>query len=476
MKKLSFIIFSLGILFSCSDLLEEKPQAIAVETYYNTAEEIASGVYAIYSPLRSVDLLATEQEASSDQFYRTIGSYSAASKFQGLDNTNINRVGSIWNNMYKAIRNANIIIQAIPKAGSASEDDKNRLLGEAKFLRAYAYFTLVRNWGAVPLRTEDNISQTDMARSPESEVYDLIKSDLDFAVASLPITAPVSGRPSKWSASMLLADVYFYLNDYSKAAELTKQIIDSEQFSLIDVKSSDDISDIFGPTQSSSSEELFYFKYNDLSTNWFPVCLHGGTIAGKYIPQSGYNLLHSREDYSVYVNQDDKDLRKGLWYSYTGGLVGEKGLLLKKYIDVDGATGPRNLFPVYRYADCLIMYAEASCRVASKPTEEGVEALNMVHRRAYGYSSATASPVDFNINDYDEDSFVDLCIKEEGYETVGEAKRWYFLKRLGKAAAQKIIRETRGIDIAEKAWLWPIPVEEMNYNSAITVEDQNPGY
>ena len=259
MKKLSFIIFSLGILFSCSDLLEEKPQAIAVETYYNTAEEIASGVYAIYSPLRSVDLLATEQEASSDQFYRTIGSYSAASKFQGLDNTNINRVGSIWNNMYKAIRNANIIIQAIPKAGSASEDDKNRLLGEAKFLRAYAYFTLVRNWGAVPLRTEDNISQTDMARSPESEVYDLIKSDLDFAVVSLPITAPVSGRPSKWSASMLLADVYFYLNDYSKAAELTKQIIDSEQFSLIDVKSSDDISDIFGPTQSSSSEELFYF-------------------------------------------------------------------------------------------------------------------------------------------------------------------------------------------------------------------------
>ena len=69
-----------------------------------------------------------------------------------------------------------------------------------------------------------------------------------------------------------------------------------------------------------------------------------------------------------------------------------------------------------------------------------------------------------------------MCIKEEGYETVGEAKRWYFLKRLGKPAAQKIIRETRGIDIAEKAWLWPIPVEEMNYNSAITVEDQNPGY
>lgn len=476
MKKILIILSSIAFLFSCSDILEEKPQAIAVETYYNTAEEIDAGVYAIYSPLRDMSVFASLLESSSDQFYRSIGSWTAASTFQGLDNTNINRVGNVWNNLYRAIRNANIIIQAIPNASETSDEDKNKLMGEARFLRAYAYFSLVRNWGAVPLRTDENMSQNDMARSPESDVYSFIKSDLDFAISALPSTAPMSGRPSKWTAIMLLADVNFALNDYSKAAELTKQIIDSKQFSLIDVKTSDEFSDIFSPSSSNSTEELFYFKYNDQNTNSFPIFLHGGNVAGQYIHQSGYNVIHSRDDYSVYVNQDDNDLRKGLWYSYTGGLVGEKGLLLKKYIDREETTGPRNLFPVYRYADCLIMYAEASCRVASKPTAEGVEALNKVHRRAYGYPSATASPVDFNIDDYNMDSFINLCIKEEGYETVGEGKRWYYLKRLGKTDAARIIKETRGANIAEKAWLWPIPVSEMNYNAAITVDDQNPGY
>lgn len=70
------------------------------------------------------------------------------------------------------------------------------------------------------------------------------------------------------------------------------------------------------------------------------------------------------------------------------------------------------------------MYAEASCRVASGPTSAGLEALNMVHRRAYGYPSTQPSPVDFKLSDYNKDSFIELCIKERGYETVGESKRW----------------------------------------------------
>ena len=96
----------------------------------------------------------------------------------------------------------------------------------------------------------------------------------------------------------------------------------------------------------------------------------------------------------------------------------------------------------------------------------------MVHRRAYGYPSTQASPVDFNLGSYNKDSFIDLCMQERGYETVGEGKRWLDLKRSGKAA--EIIKTNMGKTISESHYLWPIPVSELNYNSAIT--DQNPGY
>lgn len=475
MKKILFIFLAACLTYSCNELLVEKPQAIAVETFYNTPDEIGAGLAAIYTPLRSSNCFRAEYsvmlEEMSDITWEGIGSWRPPSLYQGLDGTNINRVSNTWRQFYLAVRNANIMIEAIPRATSTTENDKNAFMGEAMFLRALAYFQLVRSWGAIPLRTVENMYENNLPRTSETEVYDLIISDLKFAESTLPTTVPVVGHPTKWSAKMLLADVYFYLNQYDKAAELSNEVIQSQQYSLVEIETTDDFEKLYGANLVTTPEEIFYFKFHESDGFNMAYYFHGSGNAGEYIRSNGYNVISSLYSHPPYMNQDDDDLRKGLWYYYD--LRTPALLLLKKYTDLEG-TAPRNSFPLYRYADCLLMYAEASCRISSGPTAAGVEALNMVHRRAYGYPSTQESPVDFKIGDYNQESFIELCIKERGYETVGEAKRWLDLKRLGKTEAKRFVMENRGVEIAESHWLFPLPTSETNFNEAIT--DQNPGY
>jgi hypothetical protein len=223
-------------------------------------------------------------------------------------------------------------------------------------------------------------------------------------------------------------------------------------------------------------EEIFYLKFSHDAgqgnlwpwlTNHPGTKLHGG--GGVYGHHSDGNNL-------VYKNWDNSDLRKGLWYIWNIGL-GNTSLLNKKFIDpkANGGSGASNDQPWYRYSDVLLIYAEAASRVNNGPTAESVEALNQVHRRAYGKDPKVTSSVDFKATDYDVNSFLDLVIKERGYEFQYEGKRWLELKRTGKAA--ETILATKGKVIAPKAYLWPIAVTEFSYNKALDpIKDQNPGY
>ncbi len=108
---------------------------------------------------------------------------------------------------------------------------------------------------------------------------------------------------------------------------------------------------------------------------------------------------------------------------------------------------------MYRYADLLMLYAQAATKANNAPTADAVECLNKVHRRAYGLDPETVSAIDYQLSDYDKDSFIDLILKEQGYETLNEGKRWLELVRTGKV--EEIIKETKGIDIASKQYWFP---------------------
>ena len=105
-----------------------------------------------------------------------------------------------------------------------------------------------------------------------------------------------------------------------------------------------------------------------------------------------------------------------------------------------------------------------------------MEMVNIIRRRAYGYNPTTVSPVDYKLEEYNTlDKFIGLLVKEEGYECMNEAKRWLYLCRLG--VAKQTIKEVKEIDVADKHLVWPIPVTEFNYNTAMDEStDQNPGY
>lgn len=479
-KIATFLLVLVCVLSSCESILKEEPKSLAVETFYNTAAEVEAAVNAIYTPLRSsntsgMGVYIAVLEAHIDYAYGR-GSYAVLNNFQGLDNVNISRTAGAWEGFYLSIRNANLVIKNAPNGKSISKANIDKYLAEAKFLRAFNYFHLVRNWGGVPIRTEANMTDINAKRNSVAEVYDLILADLKVAEAGLPEQISQSGRPSKWAAKTLLADVYLELKRYNEARDKAEEVMLSKKFSLVPVQVSEDFQKIFGPTVVTTAEEVFYLKYSRQSgqgnlwpwlTNHPGTRLHGG---------GGVYGHHSDITNPVYKNWDDKDLRKGLWYVWNIGL-GATSILSKKFIDPDaiGGSGAGNDAPWYRYADVLLIYAEAASQAANGPTAAALEALNQVHRRAYGLVPTTTSAIDFKLADYNANSFLDLVIKERGYEFQYEGKRWLELKRTGKA--QQIIMANKSKTIADKAYLWPIAVSELGYNTAIDpVKDQNPGY
>ena len=479
MKKIISIFLVLAM-FSCEDALVEKPKSIAVETFYNTKSEVESAVAAIYAPLRTGNVFGMNYisllECFTDYQYGR-GSWTINSDFQGLNATNIGRTDAAWTDIYRSIRNANIVIMNAPNGKQLTATDIAQSVAEAKFLRAFSYFILVRNWGGVPIRTEKNYIELEVGRNTEAEVYELILSDLKEAETNLPDNVPVPGRASKWTAKTLLADVYFYRGMNSEAASKAAEVIASKKFSLVSVKTVNDFYKIYGVDVVSTTEEVFYMKFSHENGGSYTMMLHhpGSKLCGG---GGWYGIYTEKEKNPIIKNWDTNDLRRGLWYNYNIGL-GDNSLLTLKFIDpaAPSASANANDIPVYRYADVLLLSAEAECRSTGAVSAEAMEKVNMVHRRAYGYDPLVASAVDFKVADYTKDTFIDLVIKERCYEDQCEGKRWLDLKRLGVAKLKQIIKANTGKDVADKHLLWPIPVAEMSYNSKIDpAKDQNPGY
>lgn len=481
MKKLFPIIFLLSLV-SCEDILKEEPKSIAMEYFYNTPGEVETAVAAIYSPIRSYNgfgfLFPAQLNTYAGDHFVGRGSYAPLSDFQGLNSTNITRIGSMWIQFYLGLRNANLVIANAPNGINISEADIARYVGEARFMRAFIYFQMVKNWGKLVLRTEVNMTEQNVPLSNSDDVYALIVEDLKYAEQNLPDNPSVAGHPSKWSAKTMLSDVYFYQAQYQEAMNKAKEVIDSKKYALVEISTHEGFDKIFGATIVNTTEEIFYLKYSrEVGQGWSEVTFF-------HHPNDPYDannaglFAHYMADSATcafYQNQDKRDLRRKLWYPWNIGW-GPRTMLWNKFYDNETLSGPGNDYPFYRYADLLLIYSEAAARVNNGPNTQALEALNMVHRRAFGKNPAEPSDVDFNLTDYpDLQSFLDQVIQERGYETVGEAKRWNDLKRLG--IADEVILAATGKVIAEKHYWWPIPVNEMDFNTAIDPStDQNPGY
>ncbi|RPD42909.1 RagB/SusD family nutrient uptake outer membrane protein [Chitinophaga barathri] len=482
MKQYLLIILSVLLLASCTKMLEEKPKSIAAELFYNTPAEVEAGLNAIYVPLRQEGALGAlyqcQMEIYTEYMYGR-GSHAPLNDYIGLDNTNITRVGGMWTNFYLSIRNANIVIQKTPEGNQLSDAEKQRYLAEARFLRGLSYFYLVRNWAGVPIRTEFNMDSINLKRSTQAEVYAFIMEDLQYAEQNLPDVPRLGGTPSKLVAKTVLTDVLMNLNRYADAKNKALEVISSNKFSLVNVTVAADFDKLFGPDITSSTEEIFYLKYSRTPAGQgFGYLIYAHYPGSGYYPPGGYYTFYSDSEQNSFIkNWDKNDLRYTFnWYSQTFGL-GATTLINRKFSDKTTTTSGGNDYPMYRYADILMFYAECVAQADGAPNADAMEKLNMVHRRAYGKNPLIADPaVDFKLADHNsKQAFIDLVVKERAYENCSEGKRWPDLKRLGIAG--QVIQAVKGKTVLPKHLLWPIPTIEYNYNKAIDpVKDQNPGY
>ncbi len=470
----------MGLLLSmaCSDILEENPKALTTEGFYNTKEEIEGALYSAYNGTGRATAKSTFAmvlvNAGEVDYGEGRVTFAPYSDFRGELITD-NRIPQAWDWAYQGIRNANLVIQNAPNSTEASQTEIEQLVSEAKFIRAFTYFQLVRNWGGVPLRTEENNMLADVPRSSIEDVYALITDDLLEAERFLPENQSIIGRADKFAAKTMLADVYLELGNWTAAKDKALEVINSNRYSLINVSTSDDFYKIFGVDVNGSSEEIFYIKSNDIQYTYFCNYRHHPNVP-YWKGGGGAHALYTDSVSNKFIRDwDYNDLRKKfMLYNLDIGF-GPTTMLFKKYIDPDTANGGRNDWPAYRYTDVLLIYAEADCRANGGPTTDGMEKLNMIHRRAYGYNPIVPSTIDFNITDYNEETFIDLVLREGGYEQMDEGKRFFALRRTGKL--KEAVQYARGIDVSDTHMLWPIPASEFLYNGAIDPNtDQNPGY
>lgn len=481
------LILGLG---GCSeDVLEENPRIFLSENaVFSTREGAVAATTGIYEPFRGNDLygwwLLGNLELMSDYIYGR-GSQSPVSRYN-VNAQSEGRIGNIWRGGYRVINRANTVINQLENSDipNVNTELNNRLIGEAKFLRALAYFHMVRLFGDLPLRTEPETQDFAISRSPEQDVYDLIIEDLEFGEQNLPgaYESADLGRATSWAAKGLLSKVYLTLGQWQNAASKAKEIIDSGEFSLLEVTVPEDFQKMFGPDVVTHSEEIFSLKHARIPGLGFgPLWLMHRAGSGYSLGGNAHAWFGNFDSWlGDWVKQlEGPDLRPNDWL-YNGPqdeqfLSDEIPMLFKKFRDTE-SDPPGNDFPIIRYTEIVLIYAEATAMANDGPTNESYEYLNMVRRRAYGRDINAPDPeADFPAG-LTETQFQDSLLIERAKEFVMEGKRWYDLLRTGKAL--EVIRASgEGKSAIEDRHLkWPIPIEEIDNNEAMTQESQNPGW
>jgi starch-binding outer membrane protein, SusD/RagB family len=389
-----------------------------------------------------------------------------------------NHGSDLWNAHYGAILNLNSAIGAM-KAGnlgsSASQEEVDQLMGQAKFIRAWNYFMLVRMFGDLPLLTEDSEDPTTtlIKRSPISDVYALIISDFTEATEKLPRQWDAfPGRPTSGAAKGLLAKVYLTMatapmndaSNYAKAADYANQVIQEGDYSLVT-----DINKVFSIETKYGPEMMWSLNSNYADINTDPQIYRPGLLEGwgdfrvQREWEEAYPEIPRKHAY-VLTELDGVNYKD--WESDQSPFI--KKFMYDNQNDYDNYSSIMNM-PIIRYADVLLIYAEAANMANGGPTQEAVDAINQVIDRANGYQPIAAHPL--LTTAMTKEAFDEAVIEERNQELCFEYDRWFDLirKRILKEKSIPTIQQ----NFSEEDYLFPIPDADIELNPEL---EQNPGY
>ena len=485
MKKLTILI-SIIFLISCEDqYLNLSPVSeLSTENYFVTVADYNNALIAAYDVLQEknkIDFLMNELRSDNgteakDQDDRDLDNFSVSSTNADLS--------KFWKTSYKGIFRSNIILERIP-AADIPEAQKNVIIGQAKFLRAYFHFDLVRYFGDIPLVTKVlKLSESYSAkRDPVDQVYQSIESDLKDAALVLPsvYTGSDIGRITKGAANAMLAKVYLTEKKYAEAKTALEAVIGDAQAGYTLLPS---FSNVFSSSNQNNKEIIFAVQYSN------------GTGDGQnFMNEFGPGTIGS--DVSPGVGSEHNYPTVDLIRAFEPGDT-RKPVTLREYI-VDPVTNDTSNFPynrkflqadqllndsgqdwpVLRYSDVILMYAEVLNELDD--LSGAVTQINKVRERAFGDQNHN-----LNAGSVTKDIFRDKVLNERRVELAFENHRWFDLIRTRKAMdflqVENRLADWRTgaiiismpLAMEEFEYLYPIPLDEIELSGGNL--EQNEGY
>lgn len=532
-KWMTGVLLVMLSLSSCKKALTEKPYSfLSPENFYKNENDAKTAINGVYSALYTYDLylqpiwnltmLDDDHVSGADWFLGTSGAGNPQG-YWGVDGP--------WVGFYTIISRANTVIENIePLNQNIDPDIKKRILGEAYFLRGWSYFQLVQLYGGVPLRLSSLSKEKDINKPRASvvEVYNTVFSDLKTAETMLfPVGHPKAGeagRATRGVAKGFLAKAYLTLA--SCAVNSGNMIVRGGQdngnysYAKTAVKGYEgvDAKLYFGLARDKAMEIISSKEYS-LFTSWKTLWSKSGRNNTEHIWQiqsmSGSSFVNNLHNYfsalstfgrgavwatnNHYSDYEIADLRaldgiahnyqtntgtryfypssqaalykvvNGLTYNNNG--TTDNRAYVIKYADVTEPTLANSdaYYPIMRYAEILLIYAEAANEANGSPTAEAYAQLNAVRSR----SKATLAPAAMNL-----EQFRSYVMAERARELLFEGirrfdlMRWnVYLQVMNKiSAGQNNISKVR----SQRNLLLPIPLGELNSNQAI--KENNPGW
>lgn len=477
--KYTILILLLFIQFSCNDYLEKLPMdGLIREEYWKSKEDVESVLMGAYETFAGMDrMLFVLGEIRADM---VTGDSNQPRNEELISESNIYPDNDLcnWQNFYAIINHCNEVIKNAPKVleidKTFSEFQMQGFVAEAYFLRSLSYFYLVRLYKEVPLILEPSESDDVdffIAKSSEEEVLNLISSDLELSRKYAPnggfsTIEENKGRASKAAFDALLADIALWRYDYDAVINHVQKIEDSEQYLLLP---GGRWFEIFYP--GNTFEGIFEFQFDgdkNQRNSMYSLTDYNGN---QYDPSQKALELFSFEFATELVRGENVSIRK----------YGEGNYIIWKYVgqSPDGRTfrSGNNRYScnwiVYRYADVLLMKAEALSQLGNY--SEALEIINRIRIRA---NVATANLAE-NPTVYE-----DAILEERARELAFEGKRWFDLLRMGRR--NNFARKTKLIEIIvsnapstqkrilaakltnPQGWYLPIFEEEIERNMNIT--------
>jgi len=489
----------LGLLSGCKNPLQEHMySSVTTSNFYQTASQAQLALNGVYSVMWDAYIYKDGKFVYlGDVPTATLQNYPDKNEDDIFAWSPSNSIfESWWSGNYQGINRANTLLDHLQKS-SINSKTKNNIEGQAKFLRALYYFNLVKVFGGVPLLTHgtSNLKNVDKPRNTQKEVYAQIVKDLKDAaqeMSSYSASDHSAGKATNIAAMSLLAKVYLQQKDWKDAASEAKKVMDTGQFGLFQ-----NYRDVFDPAHVNGKEQIFSIQHINGGD---PTSQKGEHLVYEFGPPptslpdgTGIEFFHIQKVvyWSVqknFFNSTPNTYRKWMtmrdkmpyyYISGTNKLVQDTVKLSRpfvvKYNYLNQSTGNLETgvdYPILRYSDILLSYAEAENEANGGPTPGAYKAINMVRERARGVGTSHAQPASVypDLSGLSQQQFRDSVLTEEAREFVGEGRRRWELLRHDLLIPYA---KARGIKADAHDKLYPIPSEEISRNPKLK---QNPGY